>query len=100
NKMSVSAQGNANWLGKKHKEETKNKMSLSQKGNTHWLGKRHSEKTKQKMSASGVGRKEKKSSSKYYGVSKARINWVARITIAGKRIHIGNFLEEIDAAKA
>jgi len=46
-----------------------------------------------------------KSASKYYGVTYRRTQvgnkkWTARITMNKRRIHIGNFMTEIEAAKA
>jgi hypothetical protein len=46
--------------------------------------------------------KKKNASSKYFGVSliKKTEKWKAQISYNGKNKHIGNFEEEIDAAKA
>lgn len=49
-KMSESAEGNINWLGKHHSEESKEKNRL-----TH-LGKKHSEKTRRKLREARQGR--------------------------------------------
>ncbi|HDC3361961.1 TPA: AP2 domain-containing protein [Staphylococcus aureus] len=43
---------------------------------------------------------QKNSSSKYKGVRLYKNKWRASITINGKRIHLGSFDKESDAAKA
>lgn len=47
-------------------------------------------------------RKQKEASSKYKGVSykKATKKWRAQIGINGKKVHLGDFIDELDAAAA
>jgi group I intron endonuclease len=108
------AMGNKNWLGKHHSEETKEKLRQAN------LGKKASKETREKISKASKGRKyppefgkraslaqmgtkpKGPTSSKFYGVCylSTRHRWVARITLFRKRIYIGCFKTEIEAAKA
>lgn len=110
------------WLGLSLSEETKSKLSEANKGNknpmfgktgdkNYFYGKRHTKETRIKMSnnhsnVSGennprFGKKLPNTSSKYMGVTfvKRFNKWVVRITVDGKRVYIGKFLDEIEAAK-
>ena len=113
-KLAELAKGNTNWLGKNHTEETKAKIREKR---AHQV---FTEETREKLSKASKGRKyppefgERSSlaqmgtkpkgptSSKFYGVCylSTRDRWVARITLLRKRIHIGTFKTEIEAAKA
>jgi len=110
------------WLGLKRSEETKNKISEKNKGNknpmfnktrekNHFFGKHHSTETKNKMSenhpdVSGknnprFSKKVPNASSEYMGVTfvKRFNRWITRISLDGKRIYLGRFLDEIEAAR-
>ncbi len=111
------------WSGLFHSKETKDKISKANKGNgnpmfgktgskNHFFGKKHTAETKEKMSKNHAdvsgennprfAKKISGSSSAYMGVT--YINrfkrWLARITVEGKRIYIGKFKTETEAAKA
>ena len=113
-KLAELAKGNTNSLGKNHSEETKEKLRQAN------LGKNISEETREKLSKASKGRKyppefgervslaqigtkpKGPTSSKFYGVHylSTRHRWVAKTTLRRKRIHIGSFKTEIEAAKA
>lgn len=90
------------WKGKHHSTLTKEKMSFSNKKIKSWLGKIHTNEEKEKIRNWNIGRKNKNSSSVFYGVSfrKKGKKWYAQITEKQKSIHIGIFKFEIDAAIA
>lgn len=100
----------ASMYGKKHTSEAKKKMSDAQLGDkNHNFGKHHSENSKNKISEATKGNnnpmsgvKFENSSSKYMGVSFGNRNkrFIARINKDGKRIYIGSFENEIEAARA
>jgi hypothetical protein len=109
-------------IGRKHTEETKRKMSESRIGKPQpWnLGRIPSQETRDKLSAANLGKHGnpetgkkitktktglkiiKDSSSGYVGVSLDKRNkkWKAYISVNKKKIHLGYFLMEIDAAIA
>lgn len=74
-------------------QETKDKMRK------RMLEPNNLEKTTQ-LGKNTRGTKRKYSSSKYIGVKRYKDRWRADINFEGKRIHIGIFDNEIDAAKA
>lgn len=97
--------------GKLHTEETKEKMRISRKNrkSSPMKGKSHSEETKKKISDAvkrenhpRFGKKSKKASSIYHGViyEKRYNSWVCKFNLYGKKIYIGSFKKEIDAAIA
>lgn len=45
-------------------------------------------------------KQKRKSTHKYKGITKFRSNWVAQLSYKNKRVHIGTFKSDIDAAKA
>ena len=54
---SEACMGNKKWLGKHHKEESKQKMSKAHKGeNSVWFGKHHTLKSREKMSKNRKGK--------------------------------------------
>ena len=105
--------------GRKHTEETKKKMSESRKGvpqnwnhgniseegrrkisETH-LGRKRLDETKDRITESKTGVKIRKtSSSKYVGVSfdKGTKKWQAYINVNKKRVHLGRYKTENEAA--
>jgi hypothetical protein len=119
-----------NFLGKTHSEENRQKMSERNKGNTNMLGKTHSEKAKKKMSEAKKGKpkseehikkvseankgkpkseehknkireaKRNKKDVKGYYFSKEKKKYVSKITIMGKRIHLGCFDTPEEASQA
>ena len=89
--------------GKHHTEESKQRTSTSLMGHSV------SKETREKMSKAKRGKKpfnfnkkRKGASSKYLGVSfdKSKNKWSSHLTRKGKRIYIGNFKLEVEAAKA
>lgn len=113
----------SSWLGVNLSDDTKSKLSEANKGSKNpmfgktgsknsFFGKHHDEKTKNKMSENHAdfsgknnprfSKKLPNTSSKYMGVTfvKRFSKWVVRITVDGKRIYLGKFSDEIDAAKA
>ena len=108
--------GNESFRGYKHSEETKRKMRISHGGNPDGPSKSsprvkkdkkkrsHSEETKQKMSKSRIGKKTTKARSSYYGVvvylhHKKNIRFRAQCCIKGIHIYLGQFKEEVEAAR-
>jgi len=105
-KISESTSGEKSWMWGKHLTE-----ATKQKIRKHNIGKiRSSEsKIKQGRSISGekhfrFGKKNPNSSSKYFSVSKMTdgnyTRWVSQMSVKGKRVRIGYFKTELDAAKA
>lgn len=106
--------GNKNWLGKNHSEETKAKIrekrayqvfteETREKLSKASKGRKYPPEFGERLSLAQMGTKPKgPTSSKFYGVCylSTRYRWVARITLLRKRIHIGTFKTEIEAAKA
>jgi len=90
--------GSGVMKNRKHTEITISKMKLSKS--------KISDLSKNRMSLSKIGTKKATSSSKYYGVSKRVANknlniyWRAGMFYKKKFVNIGNFKDEIDAAKA
>lgn len=72
------------------------------RGGEACFGHRHSEESKKKMSEAMSGKKFKKSSSCYFGVSFNKLSkkWIVSIFLNKKSKYIGRYKEEIDAAKA
>lgn len=91
-------------IGRPRTEETRRKISISKKGREAWnKGVPMSESQKQKISDSRTGikvAKRKNSKSKYFGVSKSRNKWCARIEYNKKNLYLGSFFTEEDAALA
>lgn len=104
--------------GKKISEETKQKLSDIHKANPFWKGKHHSEETKQKIVEAKIGVVQSKETadkrnssirqggsragtSQYKGVSwySKRGKWISQIKINRKNIRVGQFDDEILAAK-
>jgi hypothetical protein len=79
-------------------EETRHRISEARKGMKNYMfGKTHSEETKQKMSESHINKKGVKG----YSYIKSRNKYTAKIRVLGqKRIHLGYFKTEEEAAKA
>lgn len=75
-----------------HSEETKQKMSKLAKKTKRLI---ESSKNGKKRRGKGLGGK-----SKYCGVSLYKKNYMSQISFENKRIHLGNFKNEIEAAKA
>lgn len=114
NKMSMVKLGNKYWLGKKHTSESKRKLSLAQTGKKQkpetiikrvlkLTGQKRTEEQKRKQSSIIQGRRQSISkTSGYIGVSfKKRDNiWVAQIQFRNKKIWIGQYDSEIEAALA
>jgi group I intron endonuclease len=100
-KEKFSGENHFNY-GKNLSKETKEKIKKS------LLGHRHTSESRAKMSNSRKGKrtsnsdtKNENSSSAYIGVcwNKQHKRWQVRASINGKRIYLGYFKEEIDAAK-
>lgn len=114
NKMSMAKLGNKYWLGKKHTKESKRKLSLAQTGKKQksetiikrvlkLTGQKRTEEQKNKQSSTIQGRRQSISkTSSYIGVSfKQRDDiWVAQIQFRNKKIWIGQYDSEIEAALA
>lgn len=113
-KMSEAKLGNKHWLGRKHTNESKRKLSLAQTGKKQkpetiikrvlkLIGQKRTEEQKNKQSSTTQGRRQSISkTSNYIGVSfKKRDNiWVAQIQFRNKKIWIGGYDSEIEAAQA
>lgn len=85
------------FFGKIHTSESKNKMSKSK------MGKTRKERTEQHRQSLSVSRQGKLSSgkSKFVGVTqRPNGKWQANITILGKKLYLGVYDLECDAAKA
>lgn len=89
-------------LGRKPSEKTIEKLKSSRKGkHNSFYGKTHSDSNKQKMSKNRLGGKLSNAKSSYRGVSITFNNtYKCSTTNNGKKIHIGTFKTEIDAAIA
>jgi group I intron endonuclease len=104
-------------FGKHHSEETKKKMQLKKIGkypsdetrkkmSKSQTGRVTTEETKNKISKANSGKKLPNSASSYFGVhkdtehykDKSYIYWKTELTIENKRINIGKYKNEIDAA--
>jgi len=85
----------------KHSKETKQQIRDSTKGNlNHFYGKNHTISTKNRMSSMKVGKKQKKSTSKYFGVCKTRNNnWQVQIRYNSVSKYLGTYSDEKIAAK-
>jgi group I intron endonuclease len=109
-----SGKNNPMW-GKPKSEETRAKISKSLVGrfsgeNSPRYGKPHSEESKKKISENNArlsgekhyswGIKKKDSSSKYFGVSKTKKNWVVQIRVNKAQKYVGEYKTEIGAAIA
>jgi group I intron endonuclease len=105
--------GNKNMLGKHHSEKSKKQMSdkrtgipmedkVKQKISDTMKGVPKSEETKENMSKSRLFKKQKNSSSKYLGVyfREDRQKWRVAIIYNKKRINVGTFKTEKEAAEA
>ena len=103
-RIGESGTGDKNgFFGKNHSDENRKKISESK------IGKKHSDEFKKKQSEMRIGnknhnfcKKNKNSSSKYWGVSISsdRLSWIVTLSINGKQKYLGSFKDEIDAAKA
>lgn len=96
------------FFGKTHSEETIKGILEKRKGY------RHSEETKKKIknnhpdvsgkNGQNFGKKSKRATSLFYGVHKTNNHgyfyWISSLKIAGKLFHIGEYKDEIIAAKA
>ncbi len=97
-------------FGRHHTEESKEKMRKNRpdtSGENHWAwGKHYSKETREKMrnNSPTLYTKKDTAASKFYGLTarfyKKTTYWVARIYAFGKRIYLGQFGEEKDAARA
>jgi group I intron endonuclease len=116
----ISWGGDAFMRGRKHSEQTKEKISIGGKGrivsqktkdimsnnligNTYAKGRIHPEEERERVSKMFQGKKRgHNTSSSYIGVSyrKDCKKWAADIGFERKRIHIGVFETENDAARA
>ena len=83
-------------LGRINSVETRKKLSNALRG------KPHSKEHTQKVADINRGRKNKNSSSQYYGVSfkKREQKWAAGFNFNKRYIYIGNYLTEDEAARA
>ena len=109
--------------GVPHTEETKNKISVAQRGDKNHMwgrkgkdnpsyGQKRSDETRLKMSKNHTDYKGKKNphfgiksntaSSKYFGVTYVSLfkRWVVRISLPNKRVYIGKYKTEKEAAMA
>jgi len=109
-KMSEALKGERNpFYGRHHTEETKRKISEKKKGQPSPMkGKKFSEEHRRKLREARHRRqdpitfKTKNAKSKYFGLSWINRDkvWQVRIAYNKKRITIGYFKDEIEAAKA
>lgn len=82
-------------------DKTRCKLKEKAKGNRNGAGIQFTEKRKQLISNALLYKKKKNSSSKFFGVSlhKNEQKWSSWIVIEKRKIHLGWFKEEIEAAK-
>lgn len=120
-KIGASQKEDKHWaFGKKMKEETRKKVIENHhhlSGKDHPMfgvhrfgksapmyGKHHTQESNDKNYLSHIGKKSKNASSLFFGVrkilSKNKISWQSNINVKGKKIYLGTFKLEIDAAKA
>lgn len=114
-KLKIGAANRGKIISKEHKEKisafhTGNKYNLGRiqtdisklKNRQSHIGKKQSEETKKKISNANSNKKHSDASSQYLGVSfrKDRGKWSAKIYFNKKRIFIGNFNTEKEAAEA
>lgn len=111
-KISQKSMGNTKWLGKHHSEESKIKISIAhlgkkqspelvQKRVSKIIGLKRTEEQNESSSRRMQGRRQAVSkTSQYIGVSfRKRDNvWVAQISFRNKKLWIGQYKTEIEAA--
>lgn len=107
-KMSLSRKGRVSPMkGKTHTAETKKKISLGITENNKLVKRIITEEMKKELSLINIGKKNKNSSSRYFGVHKSIdkrrnnfVSWIAIFNLFGKVYRVGTFKSEIEAAQA